>query len=516
MYLSNSLLLMLLFLHPFYLFTQNCTSCTFTFTGSGSSYNLNNGEKLCIASGIFTGSIGFNGAATICVENGATFSPSNFNNFGNGSVINNYGNITFQNSISIGGGATINNEGTITFANNPNLNGAISFNNQSSGYWQFNNAFTLQNAGSNFINYGSIKALSDFSVQQGTFLTSYGKIETSGNFNPQGGVTNNGSVLTAEFININSGGNFVNSCIMVARRGFNNNDDDTENNGFIWVTGTSGFPNDLIQNNAVLKNTGIIRTVRFINNNVTITNTPSGSIRVDGTSACGACNQSVNQGTITGGFVSDNSNAPGYLFDVNTGTVTGTYTSLPAYDTTNVTVTGCYTPLPLTLLYVICKKDMQLSWETQDERDVNNFWIERSADGIHFQAIKNIPAQNQYANTYTFTDTDPLPGLNYYRLDMVDLDGSSTKSDIVVCESEDARRLNISYNTYIINMLQVNVSTPLKSISLWSIDGKLLLQKQGLESPSVELTCSQLSPGIYIVQVVTDQGQREVIRVIKQ
>ena len=499
-------------------FSQSCSSCTTTVSSSSNStFNLNNGDVLCFTGGTFTGGINFNGNATICVDQNATFSPSNMNGFGSNRVINNYGVIDIQNSLSFDAGATINNYNYLRFRNNPNQNGAVNFNNQAGAYWLFDNAFTLQN-NSSFTNYGTIRAQSDFSVNSGTFVTTYGRIETLGNFNPAGMVVNNGTVLTAKFININNGDKVTNNCMFIAANGFNNNDPDTENSGFIWVTG-AGFPDDLVQLNANFINTGIVRTIRFMNGN-TFTNT-GGILRIDGTSICGGCNQSVNSATITGGTLSDNSNAPSYTFDVP-GTINGSamYAALPAYDTSNVTVTGCYNALPLTLMDIKCKEnkkqEIQIYWETIDEYDVAYFDVKRSYNGIDFESIKVIKARNESLNHYTFTDHNPLSGNNYYRLDMVDLDGSVTRSKIIVCHHNNKDLINdISYNTQVIDFLYLNlINDHIKTLSVWSLDGQLLRQKYNINSDSVEIDLSELNAGMYIINIITGKASKS-IKIIK-
>ena len=307
-------------------------SCTTSVVGGSSDLNINSGQVVCITSGNQTGNINFNGSATLCVNSGATLSSGNVNNFNSGSVLNIYGTGNFSNSISLGGGA-VNVYGTLRFGGNPNQNGAIAFTVASTGSMIFDQAFTLSN-GSTIVNAGYIWGKADFSTNSGTTATNNNRFRTDGNFNPAGNFTNNGIVTAFGFINVNSGNKTINNCRFVSALGFNNNDDDTENNGLIWVLGDVNSAN-LIQNNNNFRNAGYIRTPRIINN-ATLTNT-GGLLRVEGSTNAGDMASRNNGGTsILGGSIGDISNAslsPAYRFDDPAGTITATYTLIPLYDT---------------------------------------------------------------------------------------------------------------------------------------------------------------------------------------
>ncbi|MCF0061781.1 T9SS type A sorting domain-containing protein [Dyadobacter chenwenxiniae] len=71
-----------------------------------------------------------------------------------------------------------------------------------------------------------------------------------------------------------------------------------------------------------------------------------------------------------------------------------------------------------------------LSWETTWERNSRHFLIERSADLSNFEEIGTLPASGETdgRTRYGFTDPAPLPGINYYRLQMIDAGGKSAFS----------------------------------------------------------------------------------------
>ena len=72
-----------------------------------------------------------------------------------------------------------------------------------------------------------------------------------------------------------------------------------------------------------------------------------------------------------------------------------------------------------------------LQWETSNEINNRGFYIERSGDGINWEAIGFIAAKTESSSYYyQFTDAEPVPGTNYYRLKQVDLDSKYEYSAI--------------------------------------------------------------------------------------
>lgn len=71
-------------------------------------------------------------------------------------------------------------------------------------------------------------------------------------------------------------------------------------------------------------------------------------------------------------------------------------------------------------------------WSTASEENSAHFVVERSHDMMHWQDIGTQPAAGHSLHTleYAFRDAQPMPGINFYRLRMVDIDGSSRHSDI--------------------------------------------------------------------------------------
>jgi hypothetical protein len=92
--------------------------------------------------------------------------------------------------------------------------------------------------------------------------------------------------------------------------------------------------------------------------------------------------------------------------------------------------------LPLTLLQFEGKDQnnvVMLHWLTANELQTKKFVIERSDNGIVFRDIGNIIAKSIAGyNSYDFIDRNLLNVKGFYRLKMVDIDGKSSFSNIIL------------------------------------------------------------------------------------
>ena len=74
-------------------------------------------------------------------------------------------------------------------------------------------------------------------------------------------------------------------------------------------------------------------------------------------------------------------------------------------------------------------KQVTLNWETADEQDNSHFVVSRSTDGSTFTELGTIGGQGTTGSvsTYRFLDEKPATGVNYYRLEQYDYDGTRTE-----------------------------------------------------------------------------------------
>ncbi|MDB5123175.1 MAG: Cadherin-like beta sandwich domain protein, partial [Mucilaginibacter sp.] len=111
----------------------------------------------------------------------------------------------------------------------------------------------------------------------------------------------------------------------------------------------------------------------------------------------------------------------------------------------------------------------KISWTTENEQDYTNFTVERSIDnGVTFTALGGFASSSQ--GTYGFLDTEPILGINIYRLKIIDLNGTITYSNVISLDythSHTAADDHISvYPNPVKNMLNLFIPDDLPSAHL--------------------------------------------------
>ena len=122
-------------------------------------------------------------------------------------------------------------------------------------------------------------------------------------------------------------------------------------------------------------------------------------------------------------------------WDPWTGTTTFTANSMTYIGYTGTfspfAISSAGNPLPVTLtqLSASCANEhVELNWQTASEQNSDVYVIERSENGIDWQAIDNVQAAGNSSQLidYSYIDYDKLRGTLYYQLQQVDVDGKTT------------------------------------------------------------------------------------------
>jgi len=127
---------------------------------------------------------------------------------------------------------------------------------------------------------------------------------------------------------------------------------------------------------------------------------------------------------------------------LSTGTVAnGSITTglLNSFSPFTLASTDATNPLPVSLLTFAGRwtdGQVELNWLTSSEKENAYFEVERSANGLNYEAIGRIPGSGttHERRAYRFLDTRPLRGINYYRLRQVDTNGDFEISKMVAVE----------------------------------------------------------------------------------
>ncbi len=125
-------------------------------------------------------------------------------------------------------------------------------------------------------------------------------------------------------------------------------------------------------------------------------------------------------------------------------------------------------------------------------------------DGKTFEKVGTVKAQNTDGNNnYSFIDKADFSGTAYYRLKMVDLDGTVALSDLVSIKNIDVQELSL-YPNPVSNLLNVSfeqVQTP-GTISIIKTTGEVVLtQKLSVGSTKSSIDISSLVSGVYVLRM---------------
>jgi hypothetical protein len=184
--------------------------------------------------------------------------------------------------------------------------------------------------------------------------------------------------------------------------------------------------------------------------------------------------------------------------------------------------------LPMDLINFEAKrieKEVQLNWITQNEVDVNYYTLEKSSDGVQFEAINDQQAKGNGRsndNSYDYLDTRPYVGINYYRLGQVDIDGTQTYSRVVAInfEAKPQPVITLAPNPAY-NNLTVDYTTSEEgaiSIEVYDVIGQLMSNSTDLPvekgGNKILLNVKEYPNGVYILRV-KQGGQATTRRFVK-
>ncbi len=190
--------------------------------------------------------------------------------------------------------------------------------------------------------------------------------------------------------------------------------------------------------------------------------------------------------------------------------------------------------LPIELLSFTAEandNDAILNWSTAMELNNDHFELERSPDGVNFEAIGTVEGKGNATaiQNYTFTDTgigSQVNGTVYYQLRQVDKDGTSTTSKIRSVQFTNKHEL-ITVNTYpnpVVNELHLDLTALISyasklAVRIVNVNGALVNTAEftNFESnPLQTIDLSTLAGGTYFIQLSTEHNQfNKTITIVK-
>jgi Secretion system C-terminal sorting domain len=182
--------------------------------------------------------------------------------------------------------------------------------------------------------------------------------------------------------------------------------------------------------------------------------------------------------------------------------------------------------LPLDLLSFKAAKSntsVELKWVSANEVDFSHYNVQKSNDGKIFTPFAKVKATG--SGSYQTLDEKPSAGQNYYRLEMVDIDGKRKYSNIVsVAFDTKGTTMSVYPNPAQGSTLTIDMSVNNDSEFTFTITdiagrNRLTSQQKAIQGTNqLPLDISSLEKGIYFITTrnTTNQEVLRTMRFIKQ
>ncbi len=162
-----------------------------------------------------------------------------------------------------------------------------------------------------------------------------------------------------------------------------------------------------------------------------------------------------------------------------------------------------------------------LEWQTGMEQNNAHFLVERSNDGVRFDVIATIASKGNSSSlqSYVYKDMAPSYGVNHYRIRQVDFDGKNTATSIktvrVQCDKQQGFKV---YPNPAIGDIRIEIAKTVKQVNIIAINGKVVLSQVPAISGAgiLRVPLMQLPAGIYIVQLLYNDGLTDTQKILKQ
>lgn len=160
----------------------------------------------------------------------------------------------------------------------------------------------------------------------------------------------------------------------------------------------------------------------------------------------------------------------------------------------------------------------ELKWVATNEKDVAQYEIEKSVDGLAYSFVASVAAKNLISASYSYND--PVPSsvsqaVYYYRLKKVDKNGAITYSNVVAIKYYKSATMQVLGNPITKNSsLRLSVGSPQNiTINLFDLKASLLMSQKSTVSAGINYVSLEnlpvLASGTYVLEAVL---QNEKIR----
>lgn len=153
--------------------------------------------------------------------------------------------------------------------------------------------------------------------------------------------------------------------------------------------------------------------------------------------------------------------------------------------------------------------EVELNWTTLSEENNKGFYIERSDNRTDFNPLNFIVGNENSTHeiNYSFIDSSPLVGTNYYRLKQIDFDGTFEYSDVISIDFTALPNTIVFPNPASDKITIQTDYSGVVSIQVLDLNGRVMYNSNQQLNGQAELNLDFLPEGSYFLQILDSSNQ---------
>lgn len=163
---------------------------------------------------------------------------------------------------------------------------------------------------------------------------------------------------------------------------------------------------------------------------------------------------------------------------------------------------------------------VDLLWTAASASQNSSFTIEKSSDGINFEAVKTVAADVAPGNNnalhldYSSKDMQPYPGRSYYRLKQIDVAGKITYTKAIAVFFGGKQSVSVYPNPSSGTLYIKGLNAGVTQIEWYDTGGRRVLTQMAAVQNGVTILNTDLPGGAYVLKYAVGKGVSEARLVI--
>lgn len=178
-------------------------------------------------------------------------------------------------------------------------------------------------------------------------------------------------------------------------------------------------------------------------------------------------------------------------------------------------------PLPIqniSLSSSFKNNSVNLIWNTTGEKNIDNYTLLKSYDGIHYTAVDKVFAKNTNTASYSYTDNNIINSVIYYRIKAISKSGTVSYSSVsVINKNVSVKSFGIYPNPVRNNSINLkfdNISSGNYVLNIYNSIGQKVTSKQISHNASDAtyniILDNSVASGLYKVSLLSTTNSKEV------